>query len=191
MTGDLADAFIFEPVQCLGQALRPLCLGHLLLLEKMDNAFAVGRQQVALEDVVFVAAVCSQSYRDALNWLGSDSCEREMKEFGESSGVFDLQEKTEILCRYFEDGMRQPKFWTKEKNGSGPKADWKAHLFVALMSELNATPDDILERPLRGWLYLMLTLQERQGLIEIHGEYHRDLLDMAKRMEADLEKLKN
>jgi hypothetical protein len=191
MNGDLADAFIFEPVQCLGQALKPLCLGLLLLLEKMDNAFAVGRGDVTLEDVVWAVAICSQDYGDGLlKWIGSGNCEKDLKSLGLHVGQFDIQKKTDIVSAYFEDGMRQPKCWTKDTGGT-PKADWKAHLFVALMADLHASPDDILKRPLRGWLYLMLTHQERQGVLEIHGEHHRDLLEMAKRMESEAETARN
>jgi hypothetical protein len=62
---------------------------------------------------------------------------------------------------------------------------------VALMSDLGMNYRDILSGSLRGFLYLILTNQERHGLIEIHGERHRDLIEMAKAREAKMEAMRN
>jgi len=109
-----------EPCFILGTSLRPFCLGHHLLLKKLDLPFA-GRPRASagFDQIQIGIVICGQRYEETLEQLLTGTWEKifdqwqaEVKKRSPSKAVI---REAEILFRaYLEDGYRQPPIWQGE-----------------------------------------------------------------------------
>lgn len=57
-----------DPVTVLGLRLRPFCIGHAILLQRLGNPFWASGQATA-DDLAVAAMICSRTYEDGLAML--------------------------------------------------------------------------------------------------------------------------
>lgn len=69
-----ALATVPQPCRVLGTALRPFCLGHLLLFKRLGIPFAAGHDaEATTEDMLIGIAICAASYEETLEALHDGS----------------------------------------------------------------------------------------------------------------------
>ena len=90
--------------QILGVRLRPLSLGHLILLHRHESAFVLGGIPEP-EDLVLSVLVCARTYEDALELVESGQHNQESKKLDKVLQVFgNVSDRYQWFANYLEEG---------------------------------------------------------------------------------------
>ena len=92
---DFYQAAVPDGWQILGVRLKPLSLGHLILLHRYESAFVVGGIPTEA-DLVLSVLICSRTYEDAIDLVESGQVRKEGKKLDKA------------LKRNQQDGQTKP-----------------------------------------------------------------------------------
>ena len=174
--------------QILGVRLRPLSLGHLILLHRYDSAFVVGGLPTPA-DLVMSVLICSRTYEDALDLVESGQFKREAKKLEKALKLCgDEEARCKWFVEYMEEGLDGPKLWTKEKSGGTFGAPPEQTVKVGLMSQLGLSETEVLNRPFSLCLWDMATLAEMNGTLKIYSQRDAELKQQAEELEEAIER---
>lgn len=156
-----------EPCRILGLRLKPLSLGHYILMQKFQCAFVADTPTAAtLDDLLLGVLICSMSYAEFLEFLDQEDFNAEILEWGRRAGAFDLNEKSRRFLDYIKAGSALPPYW-EESPGTAGGGHWSLALKVALTSELGYTHDEALNLPLVEGFLDYFKLAENRGLVRL------------------------
>ena len=68
MADEFYKACIPDPVHVLGFKLRPLSLGHIIILHRIDSPFVSGKE-FDLSDLASAVLICSLTYKEAIETI--------------------------------------------------------------------------------------------------------------------------
>lgn len=182
MLNDFYHAAIPEPVTLLGLRLRPLSLGHMLLLHRVESAFVTGGM-VSFDDLCLSVFICAQPYAAALNAFNDTSLPRFMRRWYQklTGDVWwrrllrfkvrpvDLLEKSNAFARYMEAGSKAPYFDYPE-GGEGSKIETVHAVQLALLAKTSLTEAEILDRPWGRCLHDYVALLAMEDKITIRDK---------------------
>lgn len=175
----------------LGVRLRPLSLGHLILLHRYESAFVNGGLP-SPTDLVMSVLICSRSYEDGLDLIESGQFKREAKKLEKALRLCgDVKARCGWFCDYLEEGLDGPKLWTKESGGPSLGAPPEQIVKVALMSKLGLSETEVLNRPFSLCLWDMATLAEMNGTLKIFSKADEDLQEQVRELEKAMEEDEN
>lgn len=69
MESDFYSVAIPEPTTILGVRLRPLSVGHLLILHRLKSSFVTTGEEFTPHDLALSVLVCSMTYKEALRFI--------------------------------------------------------------------------------------------------------------------------
>jgi hypothetical protein len=189
MSADVYRAIIPEPRILLGIHLKPFCLGHLMLLHRMESVF-VAEEPAAptMEDLVAAVFVCAMTWEENLRVLRSGKMERWrfgpfvrrepvaafMLRWQRTIGLFDLTQKIIEFADYMREGCETPLFGGASGEGKASKCPLPQRAKVKLLRELNLTLSEVMNRPWGECVWDYLTLSDMDGAIELETEASLD-----------------
>lgn len=187
MIADFAGSMV-EPlrVRCLGVQLRPLSLGHVLVLRHLGNSFVTDCPQVA--DLPVAAFVCAHSWRENVRKLGKPGRVAALfRLWGFLTRRVDKQAEAQALHAHIAAAMELPEM--KRERGGGVRylvSEWETRLFMHLRA-MGYNDDEALDMPLaRAQLFMVAKLEE-DGAVNFKSrrELHLDEIrnDIVERME--------
>lgn len=166
----MSDAAFYEPYLAatvrtpfLGCVLRPLSLGHLLLLHSLDSAFVPPVKDALFDDLAVSVFICCNTYENALANIGTKKLKKELAKWQKALGVFDLNAACHEFQDYIARGMVEPLHrWHGEggRAGTTPKAQG---IKVTLMHKLGYREAELLDRPYRICLLDWFTYHANEG----------------------------
>ncbi len=173
--------------QILGVRLRPLSLGHLILLHRYESAFVTGGLP-SPADLVMSVLICSRTYEDALDLIESGQFKRETKKLEKALRLCgDVKARSSWFCDYLEEGLSGPRLWTKEGGGQNLGAPPEQVVKVALMSKLGLSETEVLNRPFSLSLWDIATLAEMNGTLKIYSQRDADMQEQVRELEKAME----
>lgn len=167
-----ADRFVRalwpDRYRCLGRRLRPLSIGHLLLLRRLGSPLVLGGTPDAA-DIALAVFICSRPWRRALAamrrpWLGI-----RLIPLGVRASWWSAK-AVRGLTAYLRAGMAGPRWWPVHRPGCEPsemRSPYWLTILVALEAEMGATSDQALDMPVALALWRVAALREREGAIQI------------------------
>lgn len=164
---DYVKAAVPEPFQILGLRLKPFSLGHYILLKRHGFVCDSG-EPYTRENLILGCLVCSMWNREFLDFMESPDHAKEVMAWGELCGQFNLQEKLALFYEYLAPAFQEPAF-TIIGESADNCGDWSQNLKLAMMLKLNATEEEILNRPLAGLRSDYFRIAEMEGLIRIQN----------------------
>lgn len=173
---EFLQAQVPEPVQVLGVRLRPLSLGHIILLHRFECAFLTGGTP-GFDDLVLGILICSQTFDDFVELADSSEFTATIKRLRRKwfSGLFgffwrvpDVATRTRIFVDYLKDGMTGPEYWSDPKHISTSNAPGWASVKVSLIRRFGMTESEALNRPYRLSLFDLAVAAEQDGMIRIY-----------------------
>lgn len=166
------EAALPEPRRVMGVELKPLTLGHRLILNRVDCAFVCGGE-ITFADLILGVAICSRDYAGALRFLRPGLAERlwlrwrGLLTWLAVKRGYNLPEAAIAFGRYIEDSCRMPHFKFDENDKAKPvRAPADAVLKVALI-EMGYTPSEALNLPYGQGVWEHLISNARKGHIEL------------------------
>jgi hypothetical protein len=192
-TPPAADAFTYaraaipEPYRILGLRLRPLSLGHYLLLKRFNCAFlAADASQATREDLLLAVLICSMRHQEFLDFIEQKNFSAEVAAWGQEIGVFDFPEKAKLFCAYLAENLHEPEYIPTKPGAEG--GDWAQNLKMTLMTRLQHNEESALNLPLSEALADYFKLAENEGLVRIITPEDIAAAEANSRIFAELEK---
>jgi hypothetical protein len=179
-----ADYFLAavpEPVTLLGLRLRPFSLGHVIIL--------IGGQP-DFNDLAASVFVCSQTYADGLASFNDPDLPRFMSKWAaklmgiswltklglSKPKLIDFPAKCAAFAKYIEDGSKMPAYDYNPDEVRSMECPGAQLVKASLMSEMNFTETELLDRPWGLCLWDYVTLKAIKGRVRI---WEKDTLNEA------------
>ena len=166
-----SQAAIPDPYVILGLKLRPLSLGHYLLMSRFDVAFVASEERNAtFDDLILGVLICSMGYDDFLRFMESKNFRREIAAWGRKIGLFDPVEKIVLFNQYIREGSKAPLYWIEKEGRNNSGAHWTHALKTTLVSKCGYTNSEALNAPLSQALSDYFQYAESEGFVRLMTE---------------------
>lgn len=158
MSADFYAAQIPEPRWCLGFKLRPLSLGHLIILRRLGNTFICGGE-LGFEELATAVLVCANTYEEALAYVDDPALSRFMsKWYRRLSGrdriltrlglqkplPVDFQEESRTFGKYLREGQEGPTYTYDVGNSKQLDCPTEGALMVAIWRTFHLSESEVL-----------------------------------------------
>jgi hypothetical protein len=154
MRADFYDALLAEPATVLGRRLRPLCVGHVALLEAIESPVISGKP-CYLADLLIAVGICERTFAEGREWLGTlNSQARFFKKWGKKVSPLSYQEAMRLFDDYLASGHKTPPL--KHESAMPSKFPNTLCLVAGLMRYCRFTEDQAWNTPfaLASWYIL-------------------------------------
>lgn len=158
-----------EPFTILGLRLQPFSLQHYFLLSRLNVAFVSENPETAtISDLVLGVLVCSRKWEEGQfeEYFSGTDWEQEIQKWGETIGVFEVQEKVKLFSEYIAEGSQYPDY-IDEHDGRSSSAHWSQSVLMCLTSSLNYTRQEALHCPLTQALTDYFQYAENNGAVTL------------------------
>ena len=177
-----------QPCRVLGRDLKPFCLGHHLLSQRL------GLDWIDSADFLLAVLLCAHSYEDGLQLLRSgrilvalESWRRQLRPrwWGRCKQI-DFTNGQLVFGEYIKEGYSRPKLWQYQDGGLELSAPWENLLKVRLVGA-GFSESAVLNKylPLAWWdYYTVLELRQADRIVDPR-QWRKIFVD-----EEDLERFK-
>lgn len=175
-----AEALLPDTHVVLGVKLRPLSVGHVLMLVRLGSPLVgIGNRKPDPADIALAVLVCSMDWRTLKRRVGGWG-------FRARLAILTCFAAVRILPivqwqKYFADGTKRPKSWSvggKGKTGGLPFWVW---VFTTVAREYRYAEDDAMDMPCAFAIWLATVAVERAGQIELASQAELEVMAEAKR----------
>ena len=181
MTDEFYSVAVPEHRQILGLPLRPLSLGHLILLHRVKSAF-ICEGTVNYQELAIAALICSLSYEDGLAALKDCDTPKLLKRLGEritgirdwrvrlgfrKARVIDLPANVAAFFSYLKDNSSIPHYSYTPGDFKTVDCPQVQIVKVTLMRDLHFSDTEILNRSWAMCLWDYVTLRALKGEVSL------------------------
>jgi hypothetical protein len=157
------------PYQVLGVKLRPLTLGHLILLTKVDSPLLQGGS-VTLADLALAVMICAERWQAGHELIQRGDLDKFTAKWRKKLGKVDVAAKAKLFRDYLEDHQRMPEvYFTAGHAGDDPGSWWGARFKVLLITKLGLTSAEVFDAPLAMLWWDYLTWMEMEKQVRFKG----------------------
>jgi len=173
------DAAIPEPFTILGLRLRPLSIGHLILLHKLESPFVRDDliDSFSIGDLALGCLICSGTYADGRALLDDEHLDRKLFQWGLRATnqhgwriwcrwlyeAIDLKTKMSLFLDYLKYHICIPYYSVEQGKSRAIRAPAWQVIKMVLLSQTNLTESEILDRPYRLCMTDFITLRAIEG----------------------------
>lgn len=184
MIEDFYLSCVPEQIRVLGFALRPLSLGHIILLHRVESAFACGGSP-DFNDLAISVLICSLKYKEALNAFSDPDLDEFMRRWhARLSGLdkwavrlglrkpklVDFAVESAEFTRYLALHTKIPYYSFKEDDFSEIQCPPAQIVKVSLMRDMGFSESELLDRSWLLCLWDHVTLKALAGHVRMGGE---------------------
>lgn len=184
-----------ELYRVLGLPLRPLSIGHYMLLENEDSPFVSEIPRQAEEkDLIRAVAICAQTYEKALESLNTEAGARRLTKWITSlyPGLcfwrkpVDWEWKYILFADYVQRSIEAPKAWIEKGQAESPGAHWTETLLVSLMSLCGHSESEALNTPVTlGWRRVCTYWEIQRGRRILYSKQDEENREFARKCEEE------
>jgi len=176
---EYVKSFLPNRYVILGVKLKPLSLGHYILMRRLEVAYATDTQSsVAFSDFVLALLICSMTYEEFVDYLDRPdfikNLQRESKNMTKvikRDKTFNLFDKMSMFQNYLKEGTKTPLYWEGDNQSNTTSgAHWSQTLFTTAVSELGYTRSQALNVPLIQLFNDFFKYGEAQGAVQLMTE---------------------
>lgn len=179
------DAAVPEPFTVLGLRLRPLSIGHILLLHRLESPFVVADSPpITIGDLAIACLICSKTFAEGVALLDDESLPRSLHQWGlyttNQHGwrrfcpwlyrQIDLKSKMDLFSDYLKYHFETPTYSVEDGKARGINAPAWQVIRVVLLSKTNLTETEIFDRPYRLCIADFLTLRAIEGQLNFEDQ---------------------
>jgi len=181
MTDEFYAVAIPEQRQILGLPLKPLSLGHLILLHRLKSSF-VCEGKPGYEDLAIGALICSLSYEDGLQAINDPETPKFLKLLAEKiTGIrdwtvslgfrrpraIDIHANVEAFSNYIREGSSIPYYSYTPGDFKDIECPSVQIVKVTLMRDMKFSETEILNRSWALCLWDFVTLRALKGEVQM------------------------
>jgi len=171
------NAVVPKPHTALGMRLRPLSIGHILLMQWQGLSYVQEKPgRATMDDLISACLICSMRFSEYQEFLRRDDLEDELKRRGRGFQIGDLGMKHRIFDEYLTEGTESPEVEIPDEVSSSllSGSPWLQCLRVCLMAKLHVASAETFDYPYRLALWDCFGLRESEGKLHIVGSDESD-----------------
>jgi len=184
MTADYYSAVLPETRTVLGMRLRPLSLGHLVLLKRIGSPFANG-EIPTLESLATAVMICASTFREALDYFDDPKLSSVMFRWHERiTGndrwlvrlglrrvkTVDFIAEAAAFFAYLQEHQTMPKYASSDSDFRPIGYAFEQMIKVRLMRDLHFSEAELFDRSWLLCLWDYAALLDMENAIHIVGE---------------------
>jgi hypothetical protein len=164
LENDYLKAVIPHQARVLGQRLKPLSLGHMMVLSRYGSPFVTGDRQPMFGDLCFSIWVCKRNWQGLMRGLSDSSFKKEVR-FLWWMGKFRNKGKAILVfVQYLSKAMQQPSLFYNKVDGAKPTSmNNLQYMKIVLMRKLHKTSEQAMDTPFGEIVYDLAALGEGEG----------------------------
>lgn len=167
-----------EPFRVLGQDLRQLSFGHVVLMHR------IGIDVVdSVEDLFAAVQICSRSFADGLQYiqaLATPIGYANLEAQAEEAQALDMERAFSAWGEYLQEHTQKPEYCAVDGPKSERGAPFLAQLRHVLLSSCNYSPEYLMDAPYGQCLWDYGCAIEDANGWGIVGDQHRAVADLLK-----------
>tara|TARA_R110000765_G_scaffold418301_2_gene521676 strand:- start:990 stop:1592 length:603 start_codon:yes stop_codon:yes gene_type:complete len=182
LENDYLKAVIPPQARVLGQRLKPLSLGHMMVLSRYGSPFVTGDRQPQFGDLCFAVWVCQKDWRQLMEGIANMDLKGDFR-FLKIMGWFKNQGKSMVtFAEYLTQSVKEPTLFFNKVEGGKPTSMNNLHyLKIVLMQKLNKTAEQAMNTPFGEAVYDLAAVGESEGVCGFVTEDHEAAGEAAKR----------
>ena len=202
MDSDFYSVAIPEPTTILGVRLRPLSLGHLVILHRLRSAFVTPGEPLTLHDLALSVLVCSLTYADGLTLFNLGNTPKLFSEWhrkltrptwrhrlGWRAPVeIDFEQKIQDFADYIKRHSEGPYYVYDQENATPMACPDVQIVRVEIMEAFGISDAEIMDRSWALCLWDYVTLKAKSGSLRMTEK--RDVDDALKLANELAEKMR-
>lgn len=175
---DFLAAIVPEPYRVLGENLRPLSFGHVVLLARLDLDPVQTDQDLAL-----AVAICSRTFEDGQQFVSeimTPAGQRKLEQLVKNTHAANLGRAFEAWFDYLDSHSSHPEPCQVDGPESDRGAPFLAQVRAWLLGHCNYSPEYLMDAPWGQCLWdYGSSIEETQGY-GIVGDRHREIAQILK-----------
>lgn len=179
-----AAAVFPDGYSCLGRRLQPLCIGHVLLLLRLESPFLTGARIPDCVDTGLAVEICRRPWSNA---VGSRNGWWFRLSFWWTSILAWTRPKAlPAFTNYLERSFTGPDYWRDgTTDGKEPRTPFWLAVQTTLMRDLGFSYQEALSMPIAAALWVCAAIWEGNGSIRLESETEREVKAEAASREVD------
>lgn len=172
------NAALPQPVQILGLKLKPLSLGHVILMKRHDVAFVAESDAIAgIEDLLMGVLICSMTFDEWQKFEESDGFFNEIARWGRKVSLqlcgkkgngFNVIEKFGLFNDYVSTACKVPQMWIESgQQAARTDTPWYVAVKMCLTGQLNYSQSEAMNCPLQQAILEYCRYAESTGAIRL------------------------
>lgn len=180
-----AAAVFPDGYSCLGRRLQPLCIGHVLLLLRLESPFLTGSRIPDCVDIGLAVEVCRRRWDNAAG--ARDGWWFRICFWTTSILAWTRPKALAAFTNYLERSFKGPDYWRDgATDGKEPRTPFWLAVQATLMRDLGFTNQEALSMPISAALWICAAIWEGNGSIRLESEMEREVkAEAASREVAD------
>jgi hypothetical protein len=193
LESDYLKAVIPRQARVLGQRLRPLTLGHVMVLTRYGSPFVTGERQPQFGDLCFAVWVCKRNWKELLRGISDLSFKKEVLFLRWFAKLRNKGKAILVFIQYLTQAMQQPNLFFNKVEGAKPTSMNNLHYMkMVLVSKMHKTSEEAMNTPFGEAIYDIAALGEGEGACGFVTDSDLEALEVAKKMhERRTQGLKN
>ena len=182
LENDYLKAVIPPQARVLGQRLKPLSLGHMMVLSRYGSPFVTGVNQPQFGDLCFAVWVCKRDWRQLMEGLSDSSFKREVRFLRWVGKLRNKGKAVSVFIQHLTQSMKQPSLFFNKVEGAKPTSmNNLQYMKIAMMSKLHKTGEQAMNTPFGEVVYDLSALGEGEGACGFVTDEHEAAGVAAKR----------
>ena len=165
-----------------GVTLRPLSLGHILLMKRHGCAFAEDKEKtgVTIMDLLIGVAICCRKYQEFIDWYNDDAARnswltkwyKSIRKDSHQKG-WSLMNKFSLFNMYRKEGIEIPLFFDEDEKDAGKEsgAHWTQNIITTLVTEGRFSDEEIYDIPVSKAFAEYFKILENKGIITFMADW--------------------
>ncbi len=172
---DYLRALLPDRYGVAGVWLKPYCLGHVFLLERIGSPFVDFHREATLDDLRIALAICKRTYPAALKWISRSAVWRMPLRFCSQKK---FMAGVEQFIDYVNKSFTHPECWQGQGRKMG--TPFLQSVKLTLMMHLHKTELEALSCPVALAVWDYTGCWELKDRMQIIGQQDRDAMRLAK-----------
>ena len=182
LESDYLKAVIPPQARVLGQRLKPLSLGHMMVLTRYGSPFVTGDRQPMFGDLCFAIWVCKRNWRELMQGLADMAFTKEMRFLRWMGRLRNKLKAMMTFVDYLTKAMNEPSLFFNKIDNQKPVSMNNLHyLKVALMSKLHMSKEQAMDTPFGEAIFDMAAIGESEGACGFVTDAHAEAGEAARR----------
>ena len=182
LESDYLKAVIPPQARVLGQRLKPLSLGHMMVLSRYGSPFVTGERQPMFGDLCFAVWVCKRNWRQLSQGLADSSFKKEVRFLRWVGKLRNKGKAALVFVHYLSLATQQPSLFFNKVEGAKPTSMTNLqYMKIMLMSKLHKTSEEAMDTVFGEIIFDLAALGEREGTCGFVSDGDRFAADVARK----------
>jgi hypothetical protein len=172
-----------------GVTLRPLSLGHIVLMKRLGCGFAEDEEEtkISIMDLLIAVAICCRRYQEFIDWYNDDEARTKwlkkwfnaINKEANKSNSYSIINKMSLFNMYRREGIDIPAFIDENEDKESVKesgAHWIQNVITTLVTENRYNDVEIYDIPVSKALSEYFKILENKGCITFMPDWQIESL---------------